>query len=234
MTALSLAIEISNPSSGPRGRLALAGRDILAGPGVAIAGPGFIDAELLNDSGRHDDDLMPAIDRLVRRAGGRPRDLTSIILSTGPGGFTSLRIAVATAKLLALGAGARISTVPSALVAAALVAPDAPTLICLASKAQTAHATLLPAGPDRFARAQDRGLITAADLLTLGIKTLVADRFLPEPFRAAGIPVIEPVFAAATLFDLPATETDPDTLAPVYPRPPEAVTLWQARRAGGR
>lgn len=52
------------------------------------------------------------------------------------------------------------------------------------------------------------------------------------------MPVIEPKFDAAALLAvsarrLAAGETaDPLTLAPLYPRPPEAVSLWERRRAG--
>ena len=236
MSDLTLAIEISNPSSGPRGSVRIGpDRTALAGPGVALARDGEApDVELLNESGRHDDDLMPAIDRLFRRAGSRPRDLTRITLSIGPGGYTSLRIAVATAKMLSETTGAKVLPVPSAHAAAFLVAPVL-TLVCLASKGQTAHATLLPAGPDRFTAARTLGVIDAEGVASSACKALIADRFLPDTFRAAadraGIPIIEPVFAAASLVSLCAgvDPVDPLALAPLYPRPAEAVTLWRAR-----
>jgi tRNA threonylcarbamoyladenosine biosynthesis protein TsaB len=232
MSGLTLAIEISNPSSGPRGQTTVGGRTVLAGPGVALAGAGEPDSELLSDRARHDDDLMPAIDRLFRRAGAGPRDLATVAVSVGPGGFTSLRIAIATAKLLALATGAKTVAVPSALVAAFLVAPQGPTLVCLASKGETTFGTLLPDGPDRFARAQTLGLLDAAALASVGCDAVIADRFLPDSVRRViTAPVLEPVFAAASLIRLAGrvAPTDPVALAPSYPRPPEAVTLWQAR-----
>ncbi len=230
---VTLAIEISNPSSGPCGRVEVNGHPVLAGPGVAIARHGAEpDTELLNETGRHDDDLMPAIDRLFSRAGARPSDLTAIAVSIGPGGYTSLRIAIATAKLLSFATGARVHPVPSALAAAFLVAPPQPTLVCLASKGDTAHATLLPEGPDRFAAAQPLGLIDAGHIAGAGCSAIIADRFLPEPFRAAGLPVIEPVFAPASLLRLiaGAAPVDALALAPLYPRQAEAVTQWNLRK----
>ena len=41
--------------------------------------------------------LLPALDALVKEAGASPADLTGICACVGPGGFTSLRIGVATA-----------------------------------------------------------------------------------------------------------------------------------------
>jgi tRNA threonylcarbamoyladenosine biosynthesis protein TsaB len=42
--------------------------------------------------------LLPAVDRAVRAAGLEPRDLAAVAVGGGPGSFTGLRIAAATAK----------------------------------------------------------------------------------------------------------------------------------------
>lgn len=42
--------------------------------------------------------LLPAVDRVVRAAGLSPRDLGAVVVGGGPGSFTGLRIAAATAK----------------------------------------------------------------------------------------------------------------------------------------
>jgi tRNA threonylcarbamoyl adenosine modification protein YeaZ len=169
----TLAIEISNPASGPRGEMPVAGsgEPVLAGPGVGLAqmdgsSVRIIGIELLSAGLRHDDDLMPAIDRLCRRAGVGPRQLGRIAVSIGPGGYTSLRIAVATAKMLCEATGAEAVPVASAPAAALLAGEgvlagsrlssqrDAlhmllasrhpATLVCLASKGETAWCELLP------------------------------------------------------------------------------------------
>jgi hypothetical protein len=126
--------------------------NLLAGPGVALGGDGYAaqwpldeDVELLHPGTRHDDDLMPAVDRLFRRRGAAPSDLSRIAVSIGPGGYTGLRIAVATAKMLAEATGAKTIAVPSAHVAAwCLSFSLAPAIVCLASKGDLAHGTLLP------------------------------------------------------------------------------------------
>ncbi len=46
--------------------------------------------------------LLPGLDALLREAGAKPGDLTGCVACVGPGGFTSLRIGVATAEGLGL------------------------------------------------------------------------------------------------------------------------------------
>ena len=45
--------------------------------------------------------LMPTIDFLMEQVGWTPKDLERIVVSEGPGSYTGLRVAVATAKTLA-------------------------------------------------------------------------------------------------------------------------------------
>lgn len=154
-SGLTLAIEISNPSSGPRGVWRTKVDDLeletLAGPGVALgrydedAEIELLDAELLREGTRHDDDLMPAIDRLFARVGASPADLARVAVSIGPGGYTSLRIAVATAKMLAEATGARTIPVPSASVADWCGSGNLePAIVCLASKGAATYGVLRP------------------------------------------------------------------------------------------
>lgn len=242
MRRLTLAIEISNPSSGPRGRVERGGRTLLAGPGVALGAADRAEAyvELLREGSRHDDDLMPAIDRLFKLAGAAPRDLARVALSIGPGGYTGLRIAAATAKMLAEATGAQVIGVPTALVVAWNVAPAAaPAIVCLASKNDSAHLTLLPpvaSREDWIREASAVGLAEANEIERLRPRTIVADRFLPAPFRAAaerlGALITEPILSAAAVLELASLipPIDPLALAPIYPREAEAVKLWRERR----
>jgi tRNA threonylcarbamoyl adenosine modification protein YeaZ len=50
---------------------------------------------------RHSQELLPAIARLVERLGLRLNGLDGIVVGTGPGVFTGLRVGLATAKTLA-------------------------------------------------------------------------------------------------------------------------------------
>ncbi len=50
----------------------------------------------------HSSSLLPALAQLLAEAGAVPADLTGVVACVGPGGFTALRIGVATAEGLAL------------------------------------------------------------------------------------------------------------------------------------
>jgi tRNA threonylcarbamoyl adenosine modification protein YeaZ len=89
---------------------------------------------------RHGEELLTRIDEMVTAAGVSLADLGGIVVGTGPGAFTGLRVGLATAKGLAHGLGLAIAGVPTseALLDAA----------SLAGKFERAQAVLLlPAGP---------------------------------------------------------------------------------------
>ena len=91
---------------------------------------------------RHGESLLPAIERLLAPAGGRTA-IGAVVVGTGPGAFTGLRVGIATAKGLAHGLGCPIVGVPTGL--ALLAAVPGPC------------ALLLPAGP------ADRVLVRAGE-----------------------------------------------------------------------
>ena len=216
--SLTLAIETSNPS---------------CEAGVAIGSPeGLLGVEpVQTGDGRHDD-LMTAIDRLCKRIGATPRQVSRIAVSIGPGGYTTLRIAEATAKMLAEALGAQCVAVPTARVVARRVTVQGLFAVVLASKDGTAFATGyrdpdVETGPGR--------LISTLEGLNVG--TLVADSFLPkaltEEAARLGIAIVPPRFDPAACLELSfnAAAVDPVALTPLYPREPEAVTKWRARKA---
>lgn len=57
--------------------------------------------------------LLPTVDRVLKKAGLAVGDIEAVAVSIGPGSFTGLRVGLATAKGLALGAGARLVGVPT-------------------------------------------------------------------------------------------------------------------------
>ncbi len=84
---------------------------------------------------RHGEQLLPAIGRLLGEANVRRSRLDGIVVGTGPGAFTGLRVGLATAKALAHGLGRPIAGVATseALIAAAAgdagVPPDTVVLL---------------------------------------------------------------------------------------------------------
>jgi tRNA threonylcarbamoyladenosine biosynthesis protein TsaB len=71
---------------------------------LALTGPGGTWTRWADGGpGRsHSATLLPALEALLAEAGAAPADLTGVVACVGPGGFTSLRIGVATAEGLAL------------------------------------------------------------------------------------------------------------------------------------
>lgn len=86
----------------------------------------------------HAETLLPRLDALLREAGAAPVDITGVVVGLGPGGFTGLRVGLATAKTIAHGLGCPIVGIG--------------TGAALASAAgRPVSAVALPAGPrDRY------------------------------------------------------------------------------------
>lgn len=72
---------------------------------------------------RHSAELFPAIAALLAETGCTPGDIGQVYVSSGPGSFTGLRLAVTMAKTMALASGTKIVAVNS-LEAAAQNATD--------------------------------------------------------------------------------------------------------------
>lgn len=223
---LILGIETSNPSAWRAG--------LPATPGVALAANAsgsiqVVGVEPIEPGPTHSDDLVESIRRLFARVGASPRDLECLCVSAGPGGYTAVRLGITAAKIIAEATGARVVAVPTALVAARNATGPFPRGVVLASKGQTAHVSVI----------DENGLVLNAaerrsDALdSLGLQSLIADRFLPESFgleaTRLGIPleplVLDPV--AAIQAGVGLTPSDPADLAPIYPREPEAVRKWR-------
>jgi tRNA threonylcarbamoyl adenosine modification protein YeaZ len=71
-----------------------------------VVAVGTTDGELVAEDSfegryRHSQELLPAVVRVLERAGCRLPDLGGIVVGTGPGAFTGLRVGLATAKTLA-------------------------------------------------------------------------------------------------------------------------------------
>lgn len=226
---LALAIEASNPSADGPG-----------GPGVALGvlragGVELLGVERLRAGARHDDDLMPAIGRLWERVGARRAALRIVAASIGPGGYTGVRLAVTTARMIGAALAARcvgVST-PEALARRVPVEIPTPFGVALASKGATAHVTSFVSRCGVGARAR-----VCDEWGLAGVRALVADAHLPEGMRAwcarAGVPVIAPWYDASAVLECAAGGEGlaPADLAPVYPREAEAVRKWRELHGG--
>lgn len=112
---------------------------------------------------RHGEQLLSSIARLLGENNVRRSRLDGIVVGTGPGAFTGLRVGIATAKGIAHGLGLPIAGIPTsdALIAAAAAAEQVP---------DSRIVLLLPAGPNDRVVAR-RG--TPARLLPAGEEPVV-------------------------------------------------------------
>jgi len=227
-----LAIETSNPSmyGGDEGSVAVCR---VAGDAVEL-----VSMERLRAGSRHDDALMRTIDDACRGAGLGPREIARVAVSAGPGGYTGLRIALTTAKMLGEALGAALVAVPTARVAALGFAEDdaeraaGPFVVALASKRETAWLQAF-----RGVEAIGEGALCDADGLTrvldaTGAKALLADGHIPVGMREVAnrwgvdvtLPRLDALLCAKASLGLGPVRVD--ALAPIYPREPEAVRKW--------
>lgn len=187
------------------------------------------------------DHLMHSIDALFARRGLGPRDLAAIAVSEGPGGFTGLRVACATALALADATGCRLVAVPSAVVAARTAMRDgswhagdgAMATVITASKGTDAWRTLVRI-EDGMPVESEAGLATPASGV---VGALFVDGHADPAWAAVATEAVHAArWTAGACLEAgewmlrrmgPAQLRG--RLCPRYPRPPEAVTLWESR-----
>ena len=214
---------------------------------VALAQDGALLAEEQFSHGlKHAAGIVPIIDRLCRARGWRPRDLDEIFVSVGPGSFTGLRVGVTVAKALALAAGAKVVAVPSVEV----LVRNAPT--------GWRHAVVvLDAKRDQiFTAAFDNreGTPAVREAAHLGDLRSILER-TPRPVHLIGegipyhqqfIPIDDPgvIVTPSGLWQARAAAVvevgyqlarqgafvEPDVLAPLYIRRPEAEEKLSLKR----
>jgi len=225
-----------------RGLIAIESSQRTVGVALDLGGE-VISVDVAGDP-RERDLLLPAIDEVCRRAQIVAAELTAVAVSTGPGGFTGLRVAIATAKGICVACGIPAIDVPSALVAteatrAAWMAHGEGAIVALASKGERCWVAEVSAthGPVTMANEGPAGI---EDLVAMAPRVVVADEHLPLAMRhwceASGVPIVPPVFCPKACLVV-ARESlrrgdvvDALRLAPRYPREPEAVTVWRARK----
>lgn len=210
---------------------------------VALGLPdGRVEQEPVDAADRSREDLLPAIERVMRRAGVGAEHLSAVLLNEGPGGFTGLRMAHAAAQAMALAREVAVVQVPGAACArqAAIDAGELGTgdacWVALASKGPETWIALADAAGARAGRSIE---VHAWD--PSGIDALVSDEHLPDTWRAEataqGLRMLPLRLAAASVLRAgrPMLESGrtvpPEALVPAYPREAEAVRLWRQRHA---
>jgi tRNA threonylcarbamoyl adenosine modification protein YeaZ len=109
---------------------------------------GIVASESLPMTRGHAEALMPLLARLMQGAGMEFRDIDRVVVTTGPGSFTGLRVGISAARGIALAAGkpaVGLSTL--AAYAAPHMATDETVPVVAAIEARHAHVYLQVFGP---------------------------------------------------------------------------------------
>jgi tRNA threonylcarbamoyladenosine biosynthesis protein TsaB len=189
---------------------------------------------------QHAAQILPIIDRICRARDWSPQDVEELYVSIGPGSFTGLRIAVTVAKTMAFATGVKIVAVPTVRVLAANAPAEARNLIIVLD---AKRGQIFTARFERYDPSSDWREAEPAHLDDLSSMLSRAPR--PVHLLGEGIPHHSTEFDASdgkiivTLSELwraraAATAqigralarqgkfADPDRLAPLYIRLPEA------------
>jgi len=187
---------------------------------------------------KHAAELIPMLDRLVRAQGWTPRDIEHLYVSTGPGSFTGLRIGITLAKTYAFATGAKIVAVPSLEVLVRNAPPGwQNALLILDAKRGQIFTARYAREAGQFVEREPAHLDTLANMLARSPRPLhligegipYHQQFIPandsgilltppESWRARASVVAELGRQRARRNEF----TDPQTLAPLYIRLPEA------------
>jgi tRNA threonylcarbamoyladenosine biosynthesis protein TsaB len=182
----------------------------------------------LSEPPGHSRELMPAVDRVLRDAGLGFGDLDALAVGIGPGGFTGLRIGLATAHGIARGRELPLHPVSSlAALAAGIGAPVALPLIDARRHevygAVFAHGDLLDgpfaASPEAAAAKAPAGALAAGDGSIRFRETLEAAgiRVVPGDSRMHVVRGLYICRLAAAIQPVP-----PEAVTPCYLRAPDA------------
>ena len=198
--------------------------------------------ELIAERSLHDDDfaapltgrgerLLPAVSECIESAGIKPQEITRIVCGSGPGRFTSLRIAGSVAKGLATGLGADLYAVSSLLLTVSAARPAPPEgeylSVLDAMRGDWFAARVTLAADGSIDEKETARIISAADLGAISVRepdlrVIGPGQNINAVPHARGVaPLLARIIAAGRV-DLASWEPD-------YGRLPEA----QVRREAG-
>jgi len=177
----------------------------------------------------HAEQIMTMISDVMADSSTAFVDLDRVIVTTGPGSFTGLRVGLSVARGFGLVLGKPVVGVTTLLALARCVAPRAegyPLLVALDGKKDEVYCqffsrTGLPSGPPEVRTISSLASSLSSDIRLAGSAAArIADHCGLDQERVLSAKPYPPIFDVAVV----GMETDPETAAPVplYLRPPDA------------
>lgn len=198
------------------------------------------DVALLNDDrllaeshtamkGADEERLMPAVARVLAEAGVHVDDIDRVVCGAGPGSFTSLRIAGAMAKGIAMGVGCPLYAVPSmALVVGGGGVGAGRFIVAIDALRGELYVGLFDVEPDGTVHEiEPARLIPAADVERLATDY---EAKIVSPVQGIGASSARPRARAVARLDAMLEERGPVDIAswePSYGRLAEAQVRWE-------
>jgi tRNA threonylcarbamoyladenosine biosynthesis protein TsaB len=212
-----------------------------------VIGEGVVGEECFEAAAHHSVTVLPAIERILGKAGLEPGGISAIAVTSGPGTFTGLRVGLATAKGLAMASGAALGGFSTLkILAEALVVQEQAaegSVICplidaargqlyrclyrVDGKARppwqaTEFGSEAICDPREALRGLPPGSVAGGEGLRRHGDLLRAD--LPAGVRLAGdFPSLAPIMARRAAALLAAGEFPRGALEPNYIRPPDTA-----------
>lgn len=214
---------------------------------AVVSESGVIAQYSLNIEVTHSERLMSTVDRVLTDTGIPMPNIDGFAVAIGPGSFTGLRIGLATVKGLALALGKPVAAVPT-LQALAAALPYAAYPVCpmLDARKNEVYAALYRFEGARMVQVMAEEAVPVRDLagkisgkiLFTGEASVIyrseLERQFPEKALFAPLAAVLPSAAAVAEIGLALIEngqqSDPETLAPLYIRRPEAEVAWEKRQ----
>jgi len=190
----------------------------------------------IQSSSRETDDVLPAIDALMKKANLKPSELSLIALSIGPSGFTTMRIATTIAKHISFITDAPIVAVPSAISAAASQSECELLLSIEAVKGNSFWLSQLSLYEGAWKCDATLTTIDAVKESSFTHQGILCNPQHAEIARVFNVPILPYAPSAKSLMIVSSNQFNRGetisaaALTPLYPREPEAVRKWKTQR----
>jgi len=213
---------------------------------AVVSDQGVIAQYSLNLEVTHSERLMSTVDRVLSDTGMLLSQMSGFAVAIGPGSFTGLRIGVSTVKGLALATGKPVAGVPT-LKALAWNLPHAAYPVCpmLDARKNEVYAALFAYEGHAQIQTMAETVMPLEQLVELlpnriiftgeashryrnELESLFRERALFAPYSAL-LPSAASVAEIGLAMIANNTCADPDSLAPIYIRRPEAEVAWEKR-----